>query len=78
MAKQCYRHESTPSMWQSWMAFAPGDDGTCDHFKPMATAATPDWKSSGKSAHRGGDARTNQDTAQAAPQAVEARRQDPR
>lgn len=35
LAKECYRHEATPSDWQSYGMFKPNADGTCKHFMPI-------------------------------------------
>ena len=32
LRKQCYRHEATPSDWQSWCNFEPDEKGNCEHF----------------------------------------------
>ena len=38
LAKECYRHEATPSDWQSFGYFRPNEVGGCDHFLPIWTS----------------------------------------
>jgi len=39
LAKECYRHEATPSDWQSYSHFRPNEAGDCDHFLPIYKTA---------------------------------------
>lgn len=38
---KCYRHEAEPNPYrQSYAAFKPNEDGSCDNFWPIKTATT--------------------------------------
>lgn len=41
LTKECYRHEATPSEWQSYSHFRPDEVGECNHFLPI-------WKPRGE------------------------------